>query len=60
LLEVDRPLEAFDRHLFSVGKIDSVVNTGSHALADFFDSFEGGMKAELYDKFSAENSAESL
>jgi hypothetical protein len=51
--EVDWPFETFYGNLLSVGKVDGVVDTGSHSLADFLDCLEGGVKAELDDEISA-------
>jgi hypothetical protein len=53
LREVNRALEALDGDLTSVGEVDRVVDTGSHALAYLLVCLEGSVKPELHDEFSA-------
>jgi len=45
LFEVNRTLETFNGHLFSIGVVDCVVNAGGHPLADLFDWLEGGVES---------------
>lgn len=60
LREVDRSFERLDGYLFSVGKVDSVVDACGHSLADFLDGLEGRVKPQLHDELSAQHLAEHL
>ena len=58
--KIDWSLEGFYGDLTAVCEVDGVVDTGGHAFPYFLDGFEGGVKAELYDEFSAQDSTELL
>lgn len=58
--KIDRALERFYGDFTAVGEVDGVVDAGGHSFADFLDGLEGGVKAELDDELSAQNSTELL